>query len=162
MGDPTEIALYNVAAEKGFDKRELEDYFPRIAEVPFDSERKCMTTVHRIQDREFRMREKERKHASGIVHGASFVSFTKGAAEVVLDKSVNALKSGGPGELDMEEIKVVSDKMAADGLRVLAIGFREWDGLPDKVGAESIEKDLTFLGLVMLSKFAGPAGLRPS
>jgi Ca2+-transporting ATPase len=156
IGDPTEIALYNAAEEKGFDKKELEDYFPRIAEVPFDSERKCMTTIHRMPS-EFRTLVKTPPEFPTLSGGGwegdllpSFISFTKGAVEVILDKSINILTSKGLSELDMEEIKGVSDKMAADGLRVLAVGFRGWESLPDKVGAESAEKDLAFLGLVGL------------
>jgi Ca2+-transporting ATPase len=156
IGDPTEIALYNAAEEKGFDKKELEDYFPRIAEVPFDSERKCMTTIHRMPS-EFRTSVKTPPEFPTLSGGGwegdllpSFISFTKGAVEVILDKSINILTSKGLSELDMEEIKGVSDKMAADGLRVLAVGFRGWESLPDKVGAESAEKDLAFLGLVGL------------
>jgi len=68
IGDPTEIALYVIAKNKGFDKKALEQDLPRVAEIPFDSDRKCMTTFHRSRD-------------------GKFVAFTKGAIDVLLDKS---------------------------------------------------------------------------
>jgi magnesium-transporting ATPase (P-type) len=77
LGDPTEVALYAVAKLYGFDKKVLEEDFPRVAEIPFDSARKCMTTLHKLPaDSPFK--------AGG--EGA-WVSFTKGAVDVMLDKA---------------------------------------------------------------------------
>ncbi len=145
MGDPTEIALYNIAEDKGFDKKKLEDYFPRIAEIPFDSDRKCMTTIHKTSSE----LPPPARGAWGGDLMTNFVSFTKGAIEVILERSVDILTIDGPHKIDGEEIKIVSERMAADGLRVLAVGFKRWDVLPE-ITAESVEKELTFLGFVGL------------
>jgi Ca2+-transporting ATPase len=136
MGDPTEIALYNIAKEKGFDKENLEREFPRIAEIPFDSDRKCMTTIH--------------KGARGKGQGAGegYVSFTKGAIEVLIEKSSNILTSNGLETIDVEGINRISEKMAADGLRILGIAMRRWERLPDDMSHENVERNLTILGLV--------------
>ncbi len=90
IGDPTEAALYSIARKHGFDKNSLEQLFPRVAELPFDSERKCMTTFHRMPA------------DSPLISGApedlsagGYVSFTKGAIDVLLDKSINILTSAG-------------------------------------------------------------------
>jgi Ca2+-transporting ATPase len=90
VGDPTEVALLAAAREAGREKAELEPRFPRVGELPFDSERKRMTTVHR--------------DAAG-----GFVAFTKGAAESVLACSENVCPP----------LLGVGERMAADGLRVL-------------------------------------------
>ncbi len=145
MGDPTEIALYNIAEDKGFDKKKLEDYFPRIAEIPFDSDRKCMTTIHKTSSE----LSPPARGAWGGDLMTNFVSFTKGAIEVILERSVDILTIDGPHKIDGEEIKIVGERMAADGLRVLAVGFKRWDVLPE-ITAESVEKELTFLGFVGL------------
>lgn len=142
IGDPTEVALYKIAKDKGFDKAELEKDFPRVAEIPFDSDRKCMTTFHRwfIQSDQ---RSKERK-------GYKFISYTKGAIEVLIEKADNIMTSDGLKSLDKGEIIKISDRMAAEGLRVLGVTMREWDALPDDMSPGNVETGLTILGLVGL------------
>ncbi|MFA5073999.1 MAG: cation-translocating P-type ATPase [Nitrospirota bacterium] len=129
IGDPTEIALYIAAQQSGFDKRALKEKLPRVAEIPFDSERKCMTTFHRNAD-------------------GTFVSFTKGAVDVLLDTSTYLLTENGPQPLDKQEVEKVNDRMSGDGLRVLGVGMRSWDKIPDDLSPEHIETQLTLLGLV--------------
>lgn len=130
LGDPTEIALYKIAHNNGFDKKELEVKFPRIAEIPFDSDRKCMTTIHKVSEEKIQ-----------------YISFTKGAIEVLIENSLNILTSNGIKAIDAEEIKKTSDRMAADGLRILGIAMRRWERLPDDMSPENVERDLTILGL---------------
>ena len=139
IGDPTEIALFNIARDKDFDKKELEDKFPRVTEIPFDSDRKCMTTIHKTG---VRSRESGEK--------AEFISFTKGAIEVLIEQADNILASEGLKELDKNEILRISEGMAADGLRVLGVCMRRWDAMPDDISPENIEAGLTILGLVGL------------
>ncbi len=146
IGDPTETALYTVAKENGFYKKEIEKEFPRAAELTFDSDRKCMTTFHKIQDAGFMIQD-EKNYASDILHRASFISFTKGAIETLLDKADNILTSDGAKAIDRDEIHRINDRMAADGLRVLGIAMRQWEGLPDDMSPENVEKGLTILGL---------------
>jgi Ca2+-transporting ATPase len=120
--------------------------FPRVEEIPFDSERKCMTTFHKIQDIGYRIQD-WKNHASGIMNHVSFISFTKGAIEVLLDKSDGILKSGGAVKIDREEIHRVNERMAADGLRVLGIAMRGWDEVPSDMSHENVERGLTIIGL---------------
>jgi Ca2+-transporting ATPase len=129
LGDPTEVALHVMARQAGFDKKTLGADLPRVAEIPFDSDRKCMTTFHR--------------RANG-----SFISFTKGAIDVLLDKATSVATKGGVAPLDAAELEQVNDRMAADGLRVLAIAMRNWESLPTDLSPEGVETDLTILGLV--------------
>ena len=129
LGDPTEVALYLAAEKAGFKKMILKKDNERVSEIPFDSDRKCMTTVH-------------------INPSDGFRSFTKGGVEIILDKSVNILTSGGVKGIERDEIIKVSERMAADGLRVLAVGTRRWDAVPGKMIPEEVENGLTLLGLV--------------
>jgi len=77
-----------------------------------------------------------------------FVSFTKGAVEVLLEKSVNVLTSDGPEDINMEEIKMENDRMASEGLRVIGVAIRQWTELPLDISPENAEVNLTFLGLI--------------
>jgi len=147
IGDPTEVALFSAARENGFDKSSREELFPRVEEIPFDSERKCMTTFHKMQDAGYRIQDGKNR-ASGIMNHASFVSFTKGAIEVLLEKSDGILKAGGTVKIDREEIHRVNERMAADGLRVLGIAMRGWDELPSDMSHENVERGLIIIGLV--------------
>ncbi len=135
IGDPTEIALYVFARDYGYDKNELQNKLVRVAEIPFDSDRKSMTTFHMNPSQE-------------NPSVCSFISFTKGAAEVLLDKSDNILTSEGVKPLDLIEIHRITDKMAADGLRVLCLGMRKWEKVPEDLSPQNVEKNLTIIGLV--------------
>jgi Ca2+-transporting ATPase len=131
IGDPTELAIYRMAREHGFDKRTLETEFPRVAEIPFDSDRKCMTTIHRRPD-------------------GSYVSFTKGAMDVLAERAKDTLTPEGREPFDSGEVHRANEDMAGDGLRVLGVASRTWDAVPDEVTPDVVERDLTFLGLVGL------------
>ena len=138
LGDPTEVALYAVAKLYGFDKKVLEQDFPRVAEIPFDSDRKCMTTFHGIPaDSPFK-----------TVGEGSCVSFTKGAIDVLLDKAASLVTMGGAAPFDGAELEKVNDRMAADGLRVLGIAMRIWESLPTDMSPGHVETELTILGLL--------------
>ncbi len=127
-GDPTEVALYVAAVEAGFEKAVLEVDSPRLLELPFDSDRKRMTTFH--------------KEAQGTV------SFTKGAPESVLPLCTGMLTSKGKIAFSVTEMLANAERMAADGLRVLAVAYRMWPELPDIDQAEKIESNLVLLGLI--------------
>jgi Ca2+-transporting ATPase len=132
IGDPTEIALLQAAQSAGHDRTALEAATPRIAELPFDSERKRMTTFHRID-------------------GAS-IAYTKGAPEKILE-CCQAVQPGDGAEpvaraATLTEVESVAEKMASAGLRVMAIAYRVWPQLPEALTAEGAETGLTFLGLV--------------
>ena len=127
MGDPTETALSAAALSCGFDRSKLEEVHPRVAELPFDSERKLMTTFHR--------------------DGDGFVSYTKGAVEAVLDRSPTMVVMEREKAVDSGGIIRMSEEMAAEGLRVLAVAMRRWDQLPAPLASERVERNLIFLGL---------------
>jgi len=127
LGDPTEVAFLVAAKDGGFDKKALEGSFPRVAEIPFDSDRKLMTTFHRWKE-------------------GQFVSFTKGAVERVLERSSRVRSSGGETALDASEVIRVTDRIAADGLRTIGFGVRFWAEVPQDLPSEHVETDLTMLG----------------
>ncbi len=135
MGDSTEVALFEAADENGFNKQVLEKQFQRIAEIPFDSGRKRMTTFH--------------KTAEGKV-----VSFTKGAFETIIDNSASIQSQGGEiieiDEITRKDFTKVNESMADSGLRTLAIAMRLWDRLPDEITPDTVEKALVLLGIVGL------------
>jgi Ca2+-transporting ATPase len=140
MGDPTEAALFTAAGNHGFAKHVLEASYPRAAEIPFDSDRKLMTTLHEL--RGTRSRE---QNAWG---DAKFLSFTKGAVEALLERSVSIMSERGAAPIDRAELARVSEAMAAEGLRVLAIGMRTWEAVPPELSSQSAENDLILLGLI--------------
>jgi Ca2+-transporting ATPase len=131
VGDPTEVALTATARQAGLEKVLLEQKYPRIAEIPFDSDRKCMTTIH--------------QHPEG-----GFLAVTKGAAEVILARAAHIATASGKIHPDAAHLLGVNDRMAADGLRVLAIAMRRWSTLPEDVTADIVESDLVLLGFVGL------------
>jgi Ca2+-transporting ATPase len=146
MGDPTEIALVQAAQGAGLDKRALEPALPRESEIPFDSERKLMTTVHRLKDPAFLK--------PLVPHpGETRVVITKGAAEAVLRRAVSVWSRGSIQPLNDQgrfELARVHDEAAQRGLRVLAVAFRFLtEDIPRKAG-ENLESGLTFLGLFAL------------
>jgi len=130
IGDPTETALYLAAEASGYRKAELLERSPRVAELPFDSDRKCMTTLHRYEN--------------------ETVVFTKGAPEQVVALSDTVLTGIGSGQINRDALLEQADAMASAGLRVLAVSYRIWSGLPPEMSPEEVERGLTFLGFVGL------------
>ena len=130
-GDPTEGALVVTAAKAGLWKEELEKEAPRIAEVPFSSERKRMTTIH-------------------LVSGKKKVAFMKGAPEVVLEKCTRIYTDGKVRQItpeDRTQMLKVTEAMAVQALRNLGFAFGE---LPESatVFDDKIEKDMIFAGVI--------------
>jgi len=121
IGEPTETALYRYALDKGYKKEDLEIKFPRVAEIPFDSKRKCMTTIHKW-------------------HNGKFISITKGATETLLQKETNTSIH--------KEISRVTENMAKQGLRVISLAIRLWDRIPSDISPETIEEKLHIIGLI--------------
>jgi Ca2+-transporting ATPase len=130
IGDPTEVALALAAADAGYERSDLDKDAPRVAELPFDSERKRMTTLHR--------------------NGRGIVGYTKGAPESVLPRCTTAFAADGKIPLQRPCLLASAEQMAADGLRVLAVAMREWPERPSRTDADTIENDLVLLGLVGL------------
>lgn len=130
QGEPTEAALVNFGAANGQIKLELENEQPRVAEAPFDSMRKMMSTVHKCGD--------------------SYIQYTKGAPDEVLKCCTSYLDSGEVLPLTDEkrqEILSVNHAMADRALRVLAAAERRWDALPEDCSPANLEHELCFIGL---------------
>ena len=130
QGEPTEAALVQWAAARGLKKPDLEAKLPRVAEAPFDSGRKMMSTVHRAAD--------------------GFIQYTKGAPDALLGRCTHAMRDGERVEMtDALRAQILSDnkEMADRALRVLAAAERRYDALPGDTSPEALEQGLTFLGL---------------
>lgn len=120
-GDPTETAFVDIAVKEGLDKNHLEETMPRVAELPFDSDRKLMSTVHSVGDK--------------------FRIMVKGAPDVLLRRCV--MKQG-----QMMAAAKRNEEMASRALRVLGVAYRDVDAIPEELTTETLETDLTFVGLV--------------
>jgi Ca2+-transporting ATPase len=109
-----------------------------------------MTTFHRVRDAEIRrLGDSElnfHPFTPSLLH--PFISFTKGAIDVLIDRAESILTSEGLKPIDRKEITKANEKMSADGLRVLGIAMRTWDTLPDDISPDNVEKGLTIIGLV--------------
>jgi len=131
VGEPTECALVDYAIRLGLKKSELEEKYPRIGEVPFDSMRKMMTTVHRAAD-------------------GTLVQFTKGAPDEVLRRCTHVLTDKGSRPLTDEARQVILQKNQEYGgraLRVLCAATRGWKEEPTEWTSEALEEGLCFVGL---------------
>ena len=131
QGEPTEAALVNFAAAEGLKKPVLEEKQPRVAEAPFDSSRKMMSTVHRID--------------------GGFVQYTKGAPDEVLRLCTSYMENGEMCPMTEEKRQAIlldNKSMADRALRVLAAAQRFWGNtLPEDISPESLEQELCFIGL---------------
>ena len=119
IGDPTETSIIVAAHKNGMEQEQLAKAYPRLAEIPFDSDRKLMTSVN----------EMDGKH----------MVIVKGAFDVMASRCVKG---------DIEAAQRMNDRMSSDALRVLAVGYKEIDAVPGNPTPEELEKDLTLMGLV--------------
>jgi Ca2+-transporting ATPase len=152
VGDPTEGALVIAAAAFGLRKEQLEQSLSRVMELPFDSDRKRMTTVHelRMQNDELRNGEAASLISQFSIPNSQFVAFTKGSVDGLLDISKNVWHDGKAEPMTpawLKRITAANAQLAQDGMRVLGVAFKPMDTLPAKAD-ESLERDLTFIGLV--------------
>jgi Ca2+-transporting ATPase len=153
VGDPTETALVMAAARVGILKDDLDHAFPRIGEVPFDSVRKRMTTLHRTPQSAADMPPSlaplwERR---AVESPAPYLACTKGAIDGLLRHSSSVFVEGRLDDLDegwKERITAAHDRMAADGMRILAVGVRLLETPPERANQEALERDLILVGLV--------------
>lgn len=132
LGDPTETAMVQYGLDKNYDVREELVNIPRVAEVPFDSTRKLMTTIHQLED-------------------GKYLVATKGAPDMLLDRVTKIEKHGEVSaftEDDRTTLMKLNKEMATQALRVLAMAYKVIDTLPETVDTDSIEHDLIFAGLV--------------
>ena len=153
VGDPTEGALVVAAARAGLWKRELERALPRVAEVPFTSERKRMTTVHEFRVNESTSQQGARPLAASLPIASStrYLTFTKGAVDSLLEVSDRVWVDGGGELLDepwRERIERANDGLAGDGMRVLGVAFRPLETRSAGMSEEELERELIFVGLI--------------
>jgi len=129
-GEPTEAALLHAAQAAGYDKIALEQQAPRLLELPFDSERKRMTTFHGMAE--------------------DIIAYTKGSPESVIPQCSRTLMTDGESTINSAALLQQAETMAADGLRVLAVACRRWPELPGSEHPGELERDLVFLGFIGL------------
>lgn len=132
IGDPTETALVQYGLDKTFDVRQALEQEPRVAEVPFDSERKLMSTIHQLKD-------------------GRYLVATKGAPDELLKRVISYDVNGEIRPMDKAEEELVlttNTALAKQALRVLATAYKYVDEIPEEMTSDVVEKDLIFSGLV--------------
>lgn len=130
-GEPTEKAIVNKALDEGQNKNELYNVMRRVKDIPFDSSRKMMTTIHKMPN--------------------GYRVITKGAPDVLLKRCNKVYDNGNVTTLDYSKTKLIenqNNKMADEALRVLAIAYLDIPNLPSKIDTETVEKNLIFIGLI--------------
>lgn len=129
IGDPTEGALVVAAAKGGLIRGKVEETYPRLAEIPFDSGRKMMTTFHRMDE--------------------IILSFTKGAPDILLARCTGVMARQGVVPLTEEtrtRLLSINSQLASQGQRVLALAIRQWTEILANPLPQTTEQDLTFVG----------------
>ena len=130
-GDPTEVAIVEECYKLGKTKKSLYNQYQRINDIPFDSSRKMMTTIHRI--------------------GNKYRIITKGAPDVLIKRCSKYYSNNQISSLGMSIIRLIeqqNENMAKKALRVIAVGYKDVDSLPTKIESNYIENDLIFTGLI--------------
>ena len=143
IGDPTEGALVLAAAQLGFMQSDLQERFPRVAEIPFTSERKRMTTVHDINT--------PPDETDIPCQDTCLVAFTKGAVDGLLDMTSHVWSGDEAVPLTAElreRIETANAGLANNGQRVLGVAFRRLSTPPQQMDEAELERDMTFIGLV--------------
>ncbi|HAE92056.1 MAG TPA: ATPase [Tissierella sp.] len=141
IGDPTEGALITLAGKGNINKQSINKEFPRIEEIPFDSDRKMMTTFHK-------------DYIPNKV-----VSFTKGAPDIIINRCTRISMDGKILDFDdtlKKEVLKVNNIFSKKALRVLAFAYKEYNNLPNNISTDSNEVDMTFIGLVGMIDPARP------
>ena len=130
-GEPTEKAIVSKALDEGQNKNELYNVMKRVKDIPFDSSRKMMTTIHKMPN--------------------GYRVITKGAPDVLLKRCNKVYDNGNVTTLDYSKTKLIenqNNKMADEALRVLAIAYLDIPSLPSRIDTETVEKNLIFIGLI--------------
>lgn len=155
-GDPTEGALVVAASKAGYSRDKLEKNNPRVGEIPFDSQRKRMTTIHKNnkvqKESKYDSNDTDSKNRVSEINGADagFTAFVKGAPDVILDLATHFRENGEVKSLTAakkKEIMEINSQMAGKALRVLAGAYKPLQSVPEEPTAQEVEKDLIFVGL---------------
>ena len=156
VGDPTEGALVMAAAQAGLWKPDLERSLPRIAEQPFEAERKRMTTVHTLPPIATPMPEALKRVVSEFVGNAPCIAFTKGSVASLIEVSTQVWVNGQAAPIDeqwRQKIFAANDQLARNGMRILGFAFRPIDAPPVNANNANtdealLEQNLIFIGIV--------------
>jgi len=150
VGDPTEAALVVAAARLGMWKHEMDGYMPRVAEVPFTSERKRMTTVHKMERSPEDSERPAVRRIPDCLPASNYVAFAKGAVDSLLGICDRVWSEGAIEPLDdpwRQRIEAANDSLAQEGMRVLGVAMRPMDELPAEGDEDALESDCIFVGL---------------
>ncbi|MBE3593206.1 MAG: calcium-translocating P-type ATPase, SERCA-type [Thermoanaerobacter sp.] len=133
IGDPTEVAIVAALNDlAGLKKADIEKEFPRIAEIPFDSDRKMMSTIHVMDKEDFRL-------------------ITKGAPDNILKRCKYILKNNKIlpfDEIEKNRLSSINEEMGREALRVIAVAYKDVKEIPENLSSDEMEKDLIFIGLI--------------
>jgi Ca2+-transporting ATPase len=149
IGDPTEGSIVVAAAKAGFDFQDQEKSFPRVQEIPFDSDRKRMTTIHKAIDPHD---EDFSPFHDNDPHSDWYVVAVKGAPDVILNLCEKYAQANNiAAKMDdsiRQRILTANDQMAGQALRVLAVAYKVVRDIPAELTVEEVETDLVFVGLM--------------
>ena len=158
VGEATELAIINAAREQGKYKERLYQKFTRINDIPFDSDRKMMSTIHRIDSsrenaESYTENNSDDLKIMNLIHNKDdkFLCITKGAPEVILKNCSKYYLNGQINILNAESIRKIekiNSTMAENALRVIAVAYSSMPRLPTNIDSESLERNLTFVGLI--------------
>ena len=146
VGEATELAIVNAAKMQGKYKEKLYQKFKRIADIPFDSNRKMMSTIHKIEC-------DEEDNMNNILKNIpdSFLNITKGAPDVLLKRCTKYYSNGKVQTIDnrvIQKIEKINNIMADNALRVIAVAYSQMPRLPTNIDSNSVENNLIFIGLI--------------
>ncbi len=164
VGDPTEGSLVVAAAKAGLWREEAEAWMPRVAEIPFDSERKRMSTIHQLSAQSTAPLDGRGPVGGKGEQPGCYVVYVKGAPDVILPRCHSILEEGHNLPLTparRQHIENVNRDLGRKALRVLAVAYRMLDELPEKLDPEKVEQDLALIGLVAMIDPARPE-VRPA
>jgi Ca2+-transporting ATPase len=154
VGDPTEGALVVAAAKADLWKDTVEQVYPRLAEVPFDSERKRMSTIHPVPE------DAGEGALQPWVGGLGpYIAYVKGAPDIILGLCNRVLEDGHEWPLDegrRQRILEINAALASNALRVLGVAYRSLSEIPENPTPEAVERDLVFMGLAGMIDPARP------
>jgi len=173
VGDPTEGALVVAAAKADLWKDRVEGVYPRLAEVPFDSERKRMSTIHRVpedaggfdtpsalrQAQDTATQPKEGALKPWVQGLGPYVAYVKGAPDIVLGLCTHVLKDGRQFPLDegqRQRILEINAALSSNALRILGVAYRSLNEIPENPTSKAVERDLVFMGLAGMIDPARP------
>ena len=151
VGEATELAIVNAAKEQGKFKERLYQKFKRINDIPFDSDRKMMTTIHSIDTNGLENEEDDCLESIAKNLDSKYIIITKGAPDVLLKHCTKYFVNGRIGIMDnttKHRIENLNSKMAYDALRVIAVAYSPMPKLPTNIDSASVEQNLIFVGLI--------------